>query len=95
MRDKRTPKDVCGEANIAVVWAVFILYRISFCVGTKTIPGIGLLFTHKNGDFGLISAVTERSCPAPISKMERHIAERCCVTLKCGVDRYSDRSGSE
>ena len=42
MRDKRTPKDVCGEANIAVV--VLILYRISFCVGTKTILGIGLLF---------------------------------------------------
>ena len=26
-----------------------------FCVGTKTIPGIGLLFTHNNGDFSAIS----------------------------------------
>ena len=37
---------------------------------------IGLLFTHKNGDFGALS-VTERSCAALISKVERHISERC------------------
>ena len=68
--------------NIAIVlaWAVFILYRISFCVGAKTIPAIGLLFTHKTGDFDLIS-VTERSCAAPVSKVERYISDRFCVTL--------------
>ena len=32
---------------------------------------IGLLFTHRNGDFRAIS-VAERSCVAPISKVERH-----------------------
>ena len=37
---------------------------------------IGLLFTHKNGDLGALS-VTERSCAAPISKVESHISERC------------------
>ena len=41
---------------------------------------IGLLFTGKNGDFGLIS-VTERSCAAPVSKVERCISDRFCVTL--------------
>ena len=34
---------------------------------------IAILFTRKNGDFGAIS-VTERSCAAPISKVERHIS---------------------
>ena len=27
----------------------------SFCPGTKTMPDIAPLFTHKNGDFGVIS----------------------------------------
>jgi len=45
---------------------------------------IGLLFTHKNGDFGAISAA-ERSCAAPISKVERHISDRFCATLWCRV----------
>ena len=35
---------------------------------------IGPLFTHNNGDFGAIS-VTERSCAAPIFKVESHISE--------------------
>ena len=38
---------------------------------------IGLLFKHKNGDFGAIS-VNERSCAAPISKVE-------VVTYRRGV----------
>ena len=42
----------------------------SFCAGTKTIIpdmiGLSILFTHKNGDFGAISA-TEGNCAA-----------RCC-----------------
>ena len=37
---------------------------------------IGLLFTHKNGDFGAIS-LTERSCAAPIFYAEGHISDRC------------------
>ena len=82
------------KTALLLFWAVFILYRISFCVCTKTIPGVGLLFTHKNGDFDLIS-VTERSCAAPVSKVERYISDRFCVTLQSGVNRYSDRSGSE
>ena len=47
MRDKRTPKDVCGEA-------MFILYRMAF--GSARNPHrIGFLLTQKNGDFGAIS----------------------------------------
>ena len=42
---------------------------------------IGLLLTHKNDDFSAIS-VTERSCTAPISKVERHTDwDRSCATL--------------
>ena len=41
---------------------------------------IGLLFTNKNGDFGAISG-TERSCAAPISKVECFISDRFCATL--------------
>ena len=37
---------------------------------------IGLLFSHKNGDFGAIS-ITQRSCADPISKVESHISDRC------------------
>ena len=36
---------------------------------------IGLLFTQKNSDFGVIS-VTKQSCPAPISKVECQILDR-------------------
>ena len=45
---------------------------------------IGLLFTHKNGEFGAIF-VTEQSFAAPISKVERHISDRFCITLWCNV----------
>ena len=39
------------------------------------------MFTHKNGDFGAIS-VTERSCAAPISNVERrHISDRCSYSF--------------
>ena len=55
---------------------------------------IGLLFTHKNGDFGAIS-VTEGSCAVPISKVERHISDWFCATLWCNVDRYSHPNGNE
>ena len=39
----------------------------SFCAGTKTIAD--RTFTNKNEDFGA-NAVTERSCSAPIPKVE-------------------------
>ena len=39
----------------------------SFCAGTKTIAD--RTFTNKNKDFGA-NAVTERSCSAPIPKVE-------------------------
>ena len=47
----------------------------SCCAGTKPYR-IGLLFTHKNSDWGAIS-VTERSCATPISKVGSHISDRC------------------
>ena len=49
---------------------MFTLYWIAIPLARKP-NQIWLLFTHKNGDFGAIS-VTERSCAAPISKVERH-----------------------
>ena len=55
---------------------------------------IGLLFTHKNGDFSGISA-TERICAALISKVEHHISVSFSDTLWCSVNRYLDRSRSK
>ena len=49
--------------------------RITFAPARKAY-WIGLLFTHKSGDFGAIS-VTERSWAAPISKVESHISDSC------------------
>ena len=46
----------------------------SFCAGTKTIAD--RTFTNKNKDFGA-NAVTERSCSAPIPKVESHISDKC------------------
>ena len=51
--------------------AMFTLYRIAFAPARNPYP-IELLFTHKNSDFSAIS-VTEKSCTAPISKVESHI----------------------
>ena len=51
--------------------AFFTLYRVAFTPAQKQYR-IGLRFTNKNGDFGAIS-VTERSCAARISKVERDI----------------------
>ena len=47
---------------------------------TRQSCGIGLLLTHKNGDFGATYG-TERRGAAPISKVERHISDRFCATL--------------
>ena len=43
----------------------------SSCSGKKTIPDRTSVHTYRNGDFRALS-VTERSCVAPISKVERH-----------------------
>ena len=56
--------------------AMFTLWRMAFAPAKKQYR-IGLLFSHKNGDFGVIS-VTERSCAALISTVERHILNRFC-----------------
>ena len=55
---------------------------------------IEIVFTHKNGDFGAIS-ITERSCPAAISKVEPRISDKFCATLWCNVNRYLHCGGSE
>lgn len=54
----------------------FTLYRIDFGPAWKQYR-IGLLFSHKNRDFGAVS-VTERGCDAPISTVE-------VVTFRIGV----------
>lgn len=50
-----------------------------FCAGTKILPDRASVH-HNYGDFGEISG-TERSCAAPISKVERHASDRFCSTL--------------
>ena len=55
-----------------------LLDRIAFAPARTSYP-IGLMTTHKNGDFGAIS-VTEQSFSA---------------TLQCGVNSYSDLRKSE
>ena len=61
--------------------AMFTLCRIVFAPPRKSYR-LRLLFTHNNGDFGAIS-VTKRSCAAPISKVERDIADtRFCDIRK-------------
>ena len=67
---------------------MFTLYRIPFAPVGKSYQ-IGLLFIYENDDFGAIS-VTERSCAAPITKVERHISDRFWTGK-----RYLDHSGSE
>jgi len=61
------------------------LYQVAFAPTQKSYR-IGLLFTHNNGNFGAIS-VTERSCTARISKVERHILDGFYATFWCSVNR--------
>ena len=54
---------------------MFTLYGIAFA--PARIPyQTGLLFTYRDGDFGVIS-VTELSCASPISEVDSHISDRC------------------
>ena len=57
--------------NISDFKKMLTLCRVAFAPARK-LYRIGLLFTREDGDFGAIS-VTERSCAAPISKVESHI----------------------
>ena len=54
--------------------AMFTLSRIAFARALKPYR-TGLLFTHKNRDFGAVS-VTERSCVAQISEVESRKSDR-------------------
>ena len=65
----------------------------SFCAVKKIIPH-KLLFTHMNGCDVTIS-VTERSCAAPISKVERDLSDRFFAVLWCKVNTYSACCGSK
>ena len=56
------------------------LYRTAFASVRTSYP-MGLLFTHKNGEFGAIS-VTERNSAAPISKVKSHISDRCSCYIE-------------
>ena len=57
--------------------AIFTLLRVNIAFAPAWKPyRIGLLFTHKNGDFGAIS-VTGRSCAVPSSRLKSHILDRC------------------
>ena len=69
------------------------LYQIALAPERKP-SRIVLLFTQKYGDFGA-NSVTVRGCSAPISKVERHLLDRSCATLWCGMNRYSNRQESE
>ena len=70
---------------------MFSPYLIAFAPARKPYR-IGLLFTHKNRDFGAISA-TERSCHAAlIYKVESHISYRIGVYIHyTGYDGKASR----
>ena len=54
---------------------MFTLHWIALAPARKPYQ-IGLLFKHKKGDLGAISA-KERGYAVPISKVEGHISDRC------------------
>ena len=59
--------DNCIRAEVVFIGYVHTV-PIAFAPARK-LYWIGLLFTHKN-DYGGVISVTERSCAAPISKVE-------------------------
>ena len=72
---------------------LFTRNRIPFAPARKPKP-IRLLFTHRNGDFGVIT-VTERSCAALISRIgASHIGQVLCHTLvqfeKLGIQNVAE-----
>ena len=62
--------------SVAKCQVMFTLYQVAFALAKNWPYRIGLMFTHKNGDFGAIS-VAGRSYEAPISKVESDISDRC------------------
>ena len=56
---------------------------------------VSFSFTQENVTCSYGKIQDSGNQPAPISKVERHIVVKFCATLWCGVNRYSDRSGSE
>lgn len=74
---------------------MFTINRKAIALARNPYPyRIGILFTHRNDDFGAISA-TERSCAAPISRVELHLSNRFYGTLLCSKNSYSDCIRSE
>ena len=61
---------------------MFTLYHIAFAPARKPYQ-IGLLFTQKNGDLGVVS-VMERSCSRPI------VERKWRVTYRIGVHTITD-----
>ena len=75
--------------SVAKYQVMFTLYRVTFALAKNWPYRIGLMFTHKNGDFRAIS-VTGRSYEAPISKVESHISDRCSYYTGYSVNIASD-----
>ena len=73
--------------------AIFSLQRIAFAPIRKLYQ-TWLLVTHKNGDFCAVS-VTKRGCAGSILRVDRHISERFCVTLRRSRTVADVISGSE
>ena len=68
------------QGNIFLTNANLYTIPHSFFAPPRKPFRIGILFAHKDGDFGAISG-TERKSAAPISKVKRHISDRFCVTF--------------
>ena len=75
--------------SVAKCQVMFTLYRVAFALAKNWPYRIGLLFTHKNGDFGAIS-VAGRRYEAPISKVESDISDRCSYYTGYSVNIASD-----
>ena len=75
--------------SVAKCQVMFTLYQVAFALAKNWPYRIGLVFTHKNGDFGAIS-VAGRSYKAPISKAESDISDRCSYYTGYSVNIASD-----
>ena len=58
------------------LWLLFTRYRIAFAYARKSYQ-IGLLLTHKDGDFGAIFDGAKLRRAPLISKVESHTSDRC------------------
>ena len=62
---------------------------IAFALQRKSYRTRAYLCSHSR------AVVAARSCVPPISKVERHIADRFCAILWCSVNTHSPRRGSK